>query len=55
MARKVMRELHDMMKPTPEVEEISTKLLEKEIHERQVREYFNQQIRTYLRTNHKGM
>ena len=50
-----MRELHDMMKPQNEREEISTKLLEKTIYERNVRNYFNEQIRTYLRTNHKGM
>lgn len=55
MARRVMRELHDMMKPQNEREEISTQLLEKTIYERKVRDYFNEQIRTYLRTNHKGM
>lgn len=55
MARRVMRELHDMMKPQNEREEISTELLEKTIYERNVRNYFNEQIRTYLRTNHKGM
>lgn len=50
-----MRELHDMMKPQQQQEEISTRLLEKTLYERKVRDYFNEQIRTYLRTNHKGM
>lgn len=48
-----MQELHDMMKPEQHQEEISTRLLEKTLHERRVRDYFNEQIRMYLRTNHK--
>ena len=55
MAWKVMRELHDMMKPQEEREEIDDRLLEKTIHERRVRDYFNQQIYTYLRTNHRSL
>lgn len=50
-----MRELHDMMKDETQQEEISTRLLEQTLHERKVRNFFNEQIRTYLRMNHKGM
>lgn len=50
-----MQELHDMMKSTEEMEEISDRLLEKEIYERKVRDYFNQQIHSYLRTKQKSM
>jgi hypothetical protein len=55
MTRRVMRELHDMMKDNTQQEEISTRLLEQTLHERKVRNFFNEQIRTYLRMNHKGM
>lgn len=49
-----MQELSDMMKPEPKPE-IDDRLLQQQIREKQVRDYFNKQIHTYLRTNHKGM
>ena len=49
-----MQELSDMMKPEPKAE-IDDRLLQQQIREKQVRDYFNKQIYTYLRTNHKGM
>ena len=55
MAWKIMEELHDMMKPQRQVEEISDRLLQKELHERRVREIFTERIYLYLRKNHKGM
>ena len=49
-----MQELSDMMKPehTPSIDD---RLLQNQLREREVRDYFNQQIYTYLRLNHKGM
>ena len=55
MARRVMQELSDMMKVQKTQEEIDDRLVLKAIREKQVRDYFNKQIHTYLRTNQKGM
>jgi hypothetical protein len=54
MARKVMQELADMMKPE-QAPGIDDRLLQKQMREKSVRDYFNEQIYTYLRLNHKGM
>jgi hypothetical protein len=53
MARKVMQELSDMMKVQNTQEEIDDRLVQKAIRERQVRDYFNNQIHTYLRSKKK--
>lgn len=50
-----MQELSDMMKVQKTQEEIDDRLVQKAIRERQVREYFNNQIRTYLRSKKKWM
>ena len=50
-----MQELSDMMKNQKKEEEIDDRLVQRAIRERQVRNYFNNQIHTYLRTNKKGM
>ena len=42
-----------MMKVQKTQEEIDDRLVQKAIRERQVREYFNNQIRTYLRSKKK--
>lgn len=46
-----MKELHDMMKPDTQREEISDKLLRKQLYERKVREIFTERIYAYLRKN----
>lgn len=55
MTRKVMQELSDMMKVQNTQEEIDDRLLQAKIREERVRNYFNNQIHTYLRKNKKGM
>lgn len=50
-----MQELSDMMKTQKKEEEIDDRLVQRAIYERQVRNYFNNQIHIYLRTNKKGM
>lgn len=50
-----MQELSDMMKVQKTQEEIDDRLVQKAIRERQVREYFNNQIHTYLRSKKKWM
>lgn len=55
MAWKVIKELQDMMKVQKTQEEIDDRLVEAQIREQRVRDYFNNQIHTYLRTNKKGM
>lgn len=50
-----MQELSDMMKVDKRQEEIDDRLVQKQIREREVREYFNNQIHVYLRTKKKGM
>ena len=52
MARKVMQELSDMMKPERD-KGIDDRLLQKQLRENKAREYFNDQIYTYLRVNNK--
>ena len=54
MAWKVMQELADMMKPE-QAPGIDDRLLQKQMREKSVRDYFNEQIYAYLRLNHKGM
>jgi hypothetical protein len=53
MARRVMQELSDMMKVDKRQEEIDDRLVQKAIRERQVRDYFNNQIHAYLRSKRK--
>ena len=56
MARKVMQELSEMMRPiNNQPEQIPTRLLEKTVYERRIRDKFNEHISWYLRTNHKGL
>lgn len=50
-----MQELSDMMKVQNTQEEIDDRLLQAKIREERVRNYFNNQIHTYLRKNKKGM
>ena len=48
-----MSELEEMMRPEKQVEEISDRLLEKSIRDRNIRDNFNKQIYSYLRVNKK--
>ena len=50
-----MQELSEMMKPEPYRQEIDDRLLQATLREQNVRRYFNQQIRNYLRTTKKWM
>ena len=50
-----MQELSEMMQNQKKEEHIDDRLVQMAIRERQVRDYFNNQIHTYLRTNRKWM
>ena len=53
MARKVLDELADMMKDEPYHEEISDKLLQKAVQERNVKLIMNDNIYSYCKKNNK--
>lgn len=50
-----MQELSDMMKAQHRDDEIDDTLVQKKNREREVREYFNEQIYIYLRVHKKGI
>lgn len=55
MARRVMQELSELISNQRKEDEIDDRLVHQQNRERQVRDYFNQQIYAYLRLNHKGI
>lgn len=55
MARKIMQELSELISNQIKEDEIDDTLVQKKNRERQVREYFNEQIYAYLRSTHKSI